>query len=85
MPIYQFVCKSCTTPFTELLFGSERPTCPSCQGHSAEKQFSTFAAPKSSGGAAGAGPARFPGGDGDFSSGACGTCGDPRGPGSCSS
>jgi putative FmdB family regulatory protein len=81
MPIYQFVCKSCETPFTELLFGAEQPTCPSCQGHSAEKQFSTFASPKASGSSPGSSP--FAGSDGAFASGPCGSCGDPRGPGSC--
>jgi putative FmdB family regulatory protein len=79
MPIYQFICQDCQAPFSELLFGAEQPTCPSCQSHSADKQFSTFATPK-----AGAAPAPFAGSDGAFASGPCGTCGDPRGAGSCS-
>lgn len=70
MPIYNFLCQSCGSPYQELILGSEAPTCPHCESHEAEKQLSTFAV--------GTGAPELP------PAGSCGTCGDPRGPGSCS-
>lgn len=71
MPIYEYLCAGCGHAFEALVYGSERPRCPECESEELEKQFSTFAA---------RGETRP-----DLSGpGACGTCGDPRGPGSCS-
>lgn len=57
MPIFEYRCKSCGHRFSELIFGSEKPTCPECGGHSAEKQISGFGVGGSSGGGHGhAGP-----------------------------
>lgn len=73
MPVYEYVCKRCAHEFEELVSGSERPSCPECKSDRLEKKFSVFAA---------GGEAR---GSDDFQSpGSCGTCGDPRGPGACS-
>lgn len=71
MPVYEFVCKECERPFEELVLGSERPVCPGCGSAKLEKKLSVFAV---SGERSRSEP---------FAPGACGTCGDPRGPGSC--
>ncbi len=70
MPIYEYLCSACGHAFEALVYGSERACCPACEGTELEKQFSTFAA---HGERRGELPAP----------GSCGTCGDPRGPGSC--
>jgi putative FmdB family regulatory protein len=71
MPIYEYVCRACGHAFEALVYGSERARCPECEGTRLEKQLSTFAAH-------GETRAELP------PPGACGTCGDPRGPGACS-
>jgi putative FmdB family regulatory protein len=89
MPLFEYACRGCGHRFEELVRGSEQPACPRCAGADLEKLLSTFAMSRASGGPdAGAdwpsaGP--FPGPfSGPLSGGgACGTCGDPRGPGSC--
>ena len=70
MPVYEYVCAACGHAFEALLYGSERARCPECASAELEKQFSTFAARGAS--------------QPEPSPGACGTCGDPRGPGACS-
>ncbi|MGH9554712.1 MAG: FmdB family zinc ribbon protein [Terriglobales bacterium] len=76
MPIFEFVCKDCSHRFETIVQGSSssRPQCPACQGRKLEQQLSVFAvrAGKKTR-SAGSSPAA-----------PCGTCGDPRGPGSCS-
>ena len=75
MPIYEYVCRQCDKSFETLVRGSTVVECPSCKGTSLEKQLSVFAT-----------------GTGALTStamsqselGACGMCGDPRGPGACS-
>jgi len=69
MPIYEYICAGCGHAFEALVYGSERPRCPACEGEELEKQFSAFAAHGESR------PETAPP--------ACGTCGDPRGPGAC--
>jgi putative FmdB family regulatory protein len=76
MPIYEYRCKKCEKEFETLVLGRERPECPSCQSQSLERLLSTFAV------SAGKSSARPSFGNGGPS--ACGTCGDPRGPGACS-
>ena len=70
MPIYEYICKSCGEEFETLVRASSTPDCPGCHSTELEKKLSVFstAAPA---------PDAVP-------VGACGTCGDPRGPGSCS-
>ncbi|MBI5855064.1 MAG: zinc ribbon domain-containing protein [Nitrospirae bacterium] len=72
MPIYEYICQECRHRFELLVNASSRPACPSCQATKLEKQFSAFGVGGNSDWASSSGP------------GACGSCGDPRGPGSCS-
>jgi putative FmdB family regulatory protein len=71
MPIYEYACKKCSSRFETLVQGSVKPSCPSCGSAALDKQLSVFAV--SSGGSTSHGQAPGP----------CGSCGDPRGPGSC--
>jgi putative FmdB family regulatory protein len=72
MPIFEYVCSECSHHFEALVYGNEKASCPKCHGKKLAPQLSVFAvAGKSSSAEAAPG-------------GACGTCGDPRGPGSCS-
>ncbi|MEW5852342.1 MAG: zinc ribbon domain-containing protein [Myxococcota bacterium] len=70
MPIYEYVCNSCEHHFETLVSGSHKPECPSCQGKELTKKLSVFAVSDGSSTSSG-GPS------------ACGSCGDPRGPGAC--
>jgi putative FmdB family regulatory protein len=73
MPIYQYACRSCQRRFDRLVMGQTRPECPTCGSDDLDRLLSVFAVSHGAGSA----PGRAPGG-------ACGTCGDPRGPGACS-
>jgi len=73
MPIFEYVCKQCNHQFEALVYGSNKAECPSCKSERLEKQLSVFAASTGENRSAVSLP-----------SGSCGTCGDPRGPGSCS-
>jgi putative FmdB family regulatory protein len=73
MPIFEYVCTDCAHRFETIVRGAEQPHCPACDGDHLEKQLSVFAVGGSSPGAAQS-----------FGPAPCGTCGDPRGPGSCS-
>ncbi|MBI4569156.1 MAG: zinc ribbon domain-containing protein [Planctomycetes bacterium] len=72
MPLYEYVCLDCQTPFEALVVGDAKPECPRCKSRRLEKQFSTFAVNARAGAKAPPRP------------GPCRTCGDPRGPGACS-
>jgi putative FmdB family regulatory protein len=72
MPIFEYVCEECDHPFEALVYGAGKAQCPKCQSKKLAQQLSVFA--MSAKGSAGASP----------SVGACGSCGDPRGPGACS-
>jgi putative FmdB family regulatory protein len=72
MPIFEYVCRACDHQFEALVYGAQKAECPKCHGHKLAPQLSVFAV--SSKRASTAAP----------SVGGCGTCGDPRGPGSCS-
>jgi putative FmdB family regulatory protein len=74
MPIFEYRCKACDHRFEALVRGSESPSCPECDGIDLAKQLSVFAV-----GGPSASANRMP-----AAAGACGTCGDPRGPGACS-
>ncbi|HNT25879.1 MAG TPA: zinc ribbon domain-containing protein [Anaerolineales bacterium] len=53
MPIFEFVCNDCGTPFEELVRSAAAVTqvsCPACQSPRVQKQISTFASRLSSGG-----------------------------------
>ncbi len=73
MPLFEYECRDCGRQFEYLTREGQSPACPACASTALTKQLSVFAV------AVGPGekPAAFP-------SSACGMCGDPRGPGSCS-
>jgi len=78
MPLFEYECRGCGHHFEHLTRASDPPTCPACQGGDLQKQFSVFAAQSST-------PAKsfaHPSAKGPIEP--CGSCGDPRGPGSCS-
>jgi putative FmdB family regulatory protein len=72
MPIFEYVCNHCGRQFEALVYGNQKANCPHCQGKKLTPQLSVFAvAAKGSSASANTGEA-------------CGSCGDPRGPGACS-
>jgi len=75
MPIFEYVCRECKHQFEAIVLGSQTPKCPKCESRKLEQQLSRFAV--SGGKSSSAGAAESGGG-------ACGSCGDPRGPGACS-
>ena len=74
MPLFEYTCNQCEHEFEALVRAGETPACPSCQGTSLQRRLSVFAAHTKNAATLGSVPA----------AGACGTCGDPRGPGACS-
>jgi putative FmdB family regulatory protein len=72
MPIFEYVCQACDHQFEALVYGTEKAECPKCRSKRLAPQLSVFAVS-----AKGSSPQ-------PSSGGACGACGDPRGPGSCS-
>jgi putative FmdB family regulatory protein len=87
MPIFEYECRKCAHRFEALVMGGTRPDCPSCRSRQLAKLVSAFAVGHSvTGGSMARESSAADLGDGetpDSSGGACGTCGDPRGPGSC--
>ena len=78
MPLYVYLCRKCTRRFELLVLGAGTATCPDCHSDNLEKLVSTFAV---------GGRAQGTSREGSFLPDArspCGMCGDPRGPGSCS-
>ncbi len=73
MPLYEYRCRDCDRRFEEIVRGGAKPRCPSCGSARLAKLLSAFAV----GGGRGPAPSEAPAG--------CGSCGDPRGPGSCAS
>jgi putative FmdB family regulatory protein len=72
MPIFEYICKACEHRFEALVYGDEKAECPKCHGQKLAPQLSVFAVNAKASSSAGS------------STGACGSCGDPRGPGACS-
>jgi putative FmdB family regulatory protein len=72
MPLYEYQCRHCQHQFEVLVREQTVLTCPSCESQELDKLLSVFAV----GAPATRVTARQPA--------PCGTCGDPRGPGSCS-
>jgi putative FmdB family regulatory protein len=72
MPIFEYICQECQHEFEALVFGRDKAACPQCQSKKLNPQLSVFAVS-----AKASAPASAP-------QGSCGSCGDPRGPGSCS-
>jgi putative FmdB family regulatory protein len=73
MPIFEYICQECHHQFEALVFGRDKAKCPKCESKKLSPQLSVFATSAKSSSSA---PASTGGG--------CGSCGDPRGPGSCS-
>jgi putative FmdB family regulatory protein len=76
MPLFEYECRGCGQRFEFLTRENQSPACPSCKGAELQKLMSVFAAQSST-------PAKSAGGW-DRPISACGSCGDPRGPGACS-
>lgn len=75
MPIFEYLCRECGHRFEKIVRGAAAADCPRCHSRRLEKQLSVFApAVKGSAPAPRQLDAPAP----------CGSCGDPRGPGSCS-
>ena len=72
MPIFEYICKECDHHFEALVYGKQKAECPKCHATKLAPQLSVFAVSAK-------GPSSSPA----PSSGACGSCGDPRGPGAC--
>ncbi len=72
MPLYEYVCRSCTVSFEKLVrrFGEE-VACPSCASLRVEKQLSVFAVASSPAASAFAGCGAGPCGEGGCDGGAC--------------
>ncbi|HUS18809.1 MAG TPA: zinc ribbon domain-containing protein [Terriglobales bacterium] len=77
MPIYEYVCQACDKRFETIVSASKKAHCPACDSSKLEQQFSAFAVGSAKGKGTFAKSAPSGGGG-------CGSCGDPRGPGSCS-
>jgi putative FmdB family regulatory protein len=71
VPLYEYVCGACAREFEELVSGGAVPRCPHCGADRARRILSVVSIGRSDERAV---PAVGP----------CGTCGDPRGPGACS-
>jgi putative FmdB family regulatory protein len=72
MPLFEYECRTCDHRFELLVRESTKLECPKCSGQELDKQLSVFAvSAPASGGSRDMGPAP------------CGSCGDPRGAGSC--
>jgi putative FmdB family regulatory protein len=74
MPLFEYECRGCGKRFEHLTRADRQPACPGCSSADLAKLFSVFAAQSST-------PAKS---TVAMPSGACDSCGDPRGPGSCS-
>jgi putative FmdB family regulatory protein len=72
MPIFEYICQDCKHEFEALVFGKDKAACPKCQSKKLAPQLSVFAV-------SGKGSS-----EPSVSARPCGSCGDPRGPGSCS-
>ena len=77
MPIFEYNCKQCNHHFEALVSGGKKARCPQCESLRLEQRYSSFAV------GAPSGKGRF-GKSASSPGSACGSCGDPRGPGSCS-
>ncbi len=77
MPIFEYSCKECNHEFEALIFGDQKAQCPKCHSKKLAPQLSVFAV-SAKGSSSSSSHSPSPSG------GACGSCGDPRGPGACS-
>jgi putative FmdB family regulatory protein len=76
MPIYEYTCDDCGKNFERLVFGSEIPDCPSCDGKKVKKMMSTCGfLSKGAGGETMASSASAASACGSCSAGSCASCG----------
>ena len=69
MPIYEYICDNCKTPFEKLVFNKQQEiSCPKCSSKKATIQLSVFATHNGSGSST---PSSFSGG-GASGGGCCG-------------
>jgi putative FmdB family regulatory protein len=75
MPLYEYRCSDCGERFEQFVVDSTEVACRGCGSSQVRKLLSVFAVggEKSKSAAAAA----------ESVAGGCGSCGDPRGPGSC--
>ena len=73
MPIFEYVCQQCRHQIEAIVLGTQKAACPKSESKRLSQQLSSFAVR----GEKSHEPA-------SPSNGACGSCGDPRGPGACS-
>jgi len=73
MPLFEYRCRACDERFELFVAGGSLPRCPDCESKDVQKLLSVFAVSS---------PGTRPSQE-VTSRGGCGTCGDPRGPGSC--
>jgi putative FmdB family regulatory protein len=73
MPIYEYRCRKCDFRFERFVSGKTRIVCPDCESRRVDRLLSVFALSS--------GTTRSSSAE---ATGACGSCGDPRGPGACS-
>jgi len=71
---FEYICKECEHLFEVIVQGNREAECPSCRSKRLEKQLSVFAATAKDDGFQ----------NSELPAPPCGSCGDPRGPGSCS-
>ena len=71
MPIYEFICNACATPFEELIRNGTKPVCPSCGTGDVRRLLSSFAVHSSSPGMGGQGASKN---CSSCASSSCGTC-----------
>jgi putative FmdB family regulatory protein len=77
MPLYEYACSACDRRFETLVMGKDDGAevhCPGCASARVERLLSVFATPSSATSSSPGTP---------MPAGACGRCGDPRGPGAC--
>jgi putative FmdB family regulatory protein len=76
MPLFEYECRGCGHHFEYLTRQDQSPSCPTCASDDLQKLLSVFAV-NTNGGSKMEEAMSQP-------VSACGMCGDPRGPGSCS-
>jgi putative FmdB family regulatory protein len=72
MPLFEYACRQCDHHFELLVREATKLECPKCLGTELDKQLSVFAV-----------SAPAAGGSRQMAAAPCGSCGDPRGAGSC--
>jgi putative FmdB family regulatory protein len=74
MPIYEYICDDCKTPFEKIVFNKQQEiSCPKCSSKKATLQLSVFSAAKGTANGGSSSPSdSFSGGGGCCCGGSCG-------------